>query len=89
MPNLKNATKALKQSLKHADRNKVVSANIDSMRRQFRKLLEAGKIEDATKLVRELGKALDKAVTKHVLKMNTVARIKSRTAITLAKATKK
>lgn len=89
MPNLKNATKALKQSLKRADRNKVVAANIDSMRRQFRKLLEAGKIEEAGKLVRELGKTLDKAVTKHVLKLNTAARIKSRTTINLAKAMKK
>jgi len=86
MPNLKNAKKALKQSIARASRNKIVEANIDSMRRQFRKLLEAGKHEDASKLVRDLGKTLDKAVTKNVLKLNTAARIKSRTAIRLAKS---
>lgn len=86
MPNLKNAKKALKQSLVRADRNRVVEANIDSMRRQFRKMLEAGKHDDAKKLVHDLGKALDKAVTKNVVKLNTAARIKSRTAIHLAKS---
>ncbi|MCR4312370.1 MAG: 30S ribosomal protein S20 [Candidatus Uhrbacteria bacterium] len=88
MPNLKNAKKALKQSIVHADRNKIVKANIDSMRRQFRKLLESAKLDEAKKLVHDLGKALDKAVTKHVVKPNTAARIKSRTAIRLAKSAK-
>lgn len=89
MPNLKNAKKALKQSLVRTERNKIVSANIDSMRRNFRKLLEAGKIDDATKLVRDLGKALDKAVTKKVVKLNAASRIKSRAMATLKKASSK
>lgn len=89
MPNLKNAKKALAQSLVRADRNKVVRANIDSMRRKFRKLLEAGKIDEAKTLVRDLGKALDKAVTKNVVKLNAAARIKGRAVKNLNKAVTK
>ncbi len=86
MPNLKNAKKALVQSVKHAERNGLVRASLDSMRRKFRKMLESGQIDDAKKLVRDMSQALDKAVTKRVVKINTAARIKSRTAKRLAKA---
>ena len=86
MPNLRNAKKALKQSEVRRVRNANVKGHIDTMRRSFRKLLEAGKIEDAQKLVRELDQAMDKAVTKHVFKANTAARVKSRTMIALNKA---
>ena len=86
MPNLRNAKKALGQSRVRAARNANVKGHIDTMRRSFRKLLEAGKIEDAQKLVRELDQAMDKAVTKHVFKANTAARVKSRTMLALNKA---
>lgn len=78
MPNLKNAKKALRQSIVRAERNTAVREHIDYMRRSFRKLLEAKKFEEAQKLMNDLTKSLDKAVTKKVLKLNTVARIKSR-----------
>lgn len=80
MPNLKNAKKALRQSIVRAERNDAVREHIDYMRRSFRKLLEAKKFDDAQKLMRDLTQALDKAVTKKVLKLNTVSRIKSRAA---------
>lgn len=86
MPNLRNAKKALSQSRVRAVRNANVKGHIHTMRRAFRKLLEAGKIEDAQKLVRELDQAMDKAVTKHVFKANTAARVKSRTMLALNKA---
>ncbi len=86
MPNLRNAKKALNQSRVRAVRNANVKGHIDTMRRSFRKLLDAGKIEDAQKLVRELDQAMDKAVTKHVFKANTAARVKSRTMLALNKA---
>lgn len=86
MPNLRNAKKALKQSDVRRVRNANVKGHIDTMRRSFRKLLEAGKIEDAQKLVRELDQAMDKAVTKHVFKANTAARVKSRAMLALNKA---
>jgi len=78
MPNLKNAKKALRQSIVRAERNTAVREHIDYMRRSFRKLLESKKFDEAQKLMNELTQALDKAVTKKVLKLNTVSRIKSR-----------
>lgn len=80
MPNLKNAKKALRQSVVRAERNTAVREHIDYMRRSFRKLLEAKKLDEAQKLMSELTQALDKAVTKKVLKLNTVSRLKSRAA---------
>jgi small subunit ribosomal protein S20 len=80
MPNLKNAKKALRQSIVRAERNTAVREHIEYMRRSFRKLLESKKFDEAQKLMNELTQALDKAVTKKVLKLNTVSRIKSRAA---------
>lgn len=88
MPILKNAKKALRQSKVRAERNLKVKENIAYMRRNFRKLLEAKKFDEAQTVVRDLSKALDKAVTKGVVKKNAAARIKSRTAVRLNKAGK-
>lgn len=88
MPNLKNAKKALRQSLVRAERNATVKASIAFMRRNFRKLLEDKKIDEATKVLHDLGKALDKAVGKNVVKLNTAARVKSRAATKLNAAKK-
>ncbi|NBS70033.1 30S ribosomal protein S20 [bacterium] len=78
MPNLKNAKKALRQSVVRAERNTAIREHIDYVRRSFRKLLEAKKFDEAHKLMSELTQSLDKAVTKKVMKLNTVSRIKSR-----------
>lgn len=88
MPNLNNAKKALRQSVKRAERNALVTANIAYMRRSFRKLLEGKKVEDARKLLVDLTQALDKAVSKNILKKNTVARLKSRATKNLNAAAK-
>lgn len=86
MPNLRNAKKALAQSRVRAARNANVKGHIDSLRRSFRKLLASGNIDEAQKLVRELDQAMDKSVTKRVIKANTAARVKSRTMLALNKA---
>ncbi|PJA46740.1 30S ribosomal protein S20 [Candidatus Uhrbacteria bacterium CG_4_9_14_3_um_filter_36_7] len=78
MPILKNAKKALRQSIKHANHNKNVQAEIHSLRIKFRKSLEAKKTEDASELAKQIGKKLDKAASKDILKKNTAARYKSR-----------
>ena len=56
------------------------------MRRRFRKMLEKGQLDDAKKMIPEFDKKLDKAVTKHMLKKNKSARLKSRIAAMLHKA---
>ena len=78
MPNLKNAKKALRQSKVRADRNKVALAEIHSLRVKLRKALTSKKVEEATEVARLVGKKLDKAVQKKLLKLNTVSRYKSR-----------
>lgn len=83
MPNLDNAKKALRQSLVRAERNAKTKATISYLRRSFRKLLEDKQIAEATKVFHDLGKALDKAVGKNVLKLNNAARVKSRAALKL------
>lgn len=88
MPILPNAKKALRQSQVRAERNLKVKENISYLRRNFRKLLEAKKFDEAKAVVRDLTKLLDKAVSKGVVKKNTAARIKSRTAVRLNKESK-
>ncbi len=78
MPNLANAKKALRQSKKKADRNKVVFEEIQSLRRRFRKLLEAKKFDEAKLMTDLINKKSDKAVTKRVIKKNHASRIKAR-----------
>jgi len=78
MPNLQNAKKALRQADKRAQRNKVIKAEIHSLRVKVRKALTAKNIEEATTVAQLVAKKLDKAAQKKVFKMNTVARYKSR-----------
>ena len=89
MPNLDNAKKALRQADKRAARNKVIRDEIHSLRRSFRKLVDSGKIEDAKKMVPLMDKKLDKSVTKNIFKKNKIARVKSRLAAKLNKASAK
>lgn len=89
MPNLQNAKKALRQSATRASRNLKRISEINSLTRQFRKALEASKVDDAKKLISTIYKQLDKAVTKKIVKKNTAARTKSRIAANLNKALKK
>ena len=78
MPNLQNAKIALRQSDKRAQRNKIVKAEIKSLRVKLRKALTAKKIDESKEVARLVCKKLDKAVQKNVFKKNTVARYKSR-----------
>lgn len=89
MPNLQNAIKALRQANARALRNSVRTNAVDSMKRQFRKNLEAGKTAEAQTIFVKLGQALDKAAGKGTIKSNTVSRTKSRLALRLNAASKK
>jgi ribosomal protein S20 len=88
MPNLTNAKKALRQSQAKALKNAEAKAKITYLRRSFRKLIEDKKFDDARKLMTELTQTLDKAVSKNLMKRNTVDRVKSRAMTNLNKASK-
>ena len=78
MPNLANAKKALRQSKKHAAKNLIVRAEIHRLRVSFRKAVDAKKKDEAVKFASDMGKKLDKAQQKNIMKKNAVARLKSR-----------
>jgi ribosomal protein S20 len=88
MPILKNAEKALRKSIVRGERNADKKAKIAFMRRNFRKLIEGKKFDEASAVLRDLAQTLDKAVTQNLMKRNTVDRIKSRATLGLAKARK-
>ena len=80
MPIKENAKKALRQSIKRHARNVAVKENIKKLIKVTKKSVAAKKIEDAAVALKNVGKALDKAVQKKILKKNTAARLKSRLA---------
>ena len=88
MPILPNAKKALRQSIRRGKRNKTILDEIDSLRRHFKVSLKEKKVEEAKKLVQSLTQKMDKAVSKKILKQNTVSRLKSRMVIAVNKAGK-
>lgn len=78
MPNKDNAKKALRQNVKRAKHNKMVTAEIHSLRVKLRKMVDVKNLQEAEAVARVVGKKLDKALAKKMLKKNTVARYKSR-----------
>ena len=80
MPILKNAKKALRQSVRRAARNKTILDEIASLRRHFKVAMKEKKVDEAKKLALAIGTKMDKSVSKKILKQNTVARLKSRMA---------
>lgn len=84
MPITDSAKKALRQSktrrVKNLSRIRVYKSNV----KEFRKLVKAGKFDDAKKLLPKVYKALDKAAKTGVIKKNKASRLKSRTSVLLA-----
>jgi small subunit ribosomal protein S20 len=78
MPNKASAKKALRQSDRRTERNKIVKAEIKSLRIKLRKAIDATNVSTAEEVAKTLGKKLDKAVAKNVYKQNTAARYKAR-----------
>jgi small subunit ribosomal protein S20 len=75
MPNKPSAKKALRQATK---RNVWNNARRAAFRNAIKKALKATSAEEATKLIKEAQKALDKAAKRGVIKKNTAARKLSR-----------
>lgn len=78
MPNLANAKKALRQSIAKSKKNKVIKDELHSMKRAFKKHLDAKELKEAEEMLPKLQKSLDKMVTKNIIKKNTAARTMSR-----------
>ncbi len=85
MPITKSAKKALRVSLRKKEKNLFWKNKIKLSLRKSRKAISA-KSKDASRLVAETIKTLDKAASKKVVHKNTAARKKSRLVKALNKA---
>ena len=80
MPNIKSAIKRVSVIEKKTLRNNMIKSGYKSAVKKFEQAVEAGNIEDATKLFSEATKKVDQACTKGVIVKNTAARKKSNMA---------
>lgn len=77
MPNIKSAKKRVKVIEKKTLRNNMIKSSYRTAVRKFEEAIEAGNIEEATKLFSDATKKIDQACTKGVIVKNTAARKKS------------
>ncbi len=85
MPITRGAKKANRASLRKRVFNLRRKNAMNDVVKKVRKLVASGQNEEATKLMPEAYKAIDKAAKRGVIKDNTAARKKSRLAIALGK----
>ena len=84
MPITKSAHKALRQSKRRRVRNLAQSNAYKTVTKEFKRLVAAGKKNDAAKLLSTVYKKIDKAAKTGVIKKNKAARLKSASAGLLA-----
>ncbi len=77
MANIKSQIKRIKTNEKARQRNKAVKSSVRTAIRKFREAAQAGDKNAAAELMREAGKALDKAASKGVIHRNQAANKKS------------
>lgn len=77
MPNIKSAKKRVKIIEKKTLRNNMIKSSYKTAIKRFELALDAGNIEEATKLMSVATKKVDQACTKGVIVKNTAARKKS------------
>lgn len=85
MPITKSAKIALRKSSKKRKFNIEKKIVLKKAKKDFLKLLEMGKIEEAKKMLPRVYKLLDKAVKINLIKKNKAARDKSRLAKKITK----
>lgn len=78
MPIKKASFKSLRQSKKHAIRNRLAKLQIGDARRAFRKAMDSSEVKKAEEAVKRAIKLLDKAYSRGIMKLNAVSRHKSR-----------
>lgn len=80
MPNIKSAIKRTKVIEKKTLRNNMIKSGYRTAVKKVEQAIEAGNIEEATKLFADATKKIDQACTKGVIVKNTAARKKSNLA---------
>ncbi|MFC0506865.1 30S ribosomal protein S20 [Micromonospora costi] len=77
MANIKSQIKRNRQNEKRRLRNKSVKSSLKTAIRKFHEAAETGDVEQATALMRDASRKLDKAVSKGVIHANQAANRKS------------
>ena len=77
MANIKSQIKRNRQNEKRRLRNKAVKSSLKTAIRKFHQATAAGDTENATALMRDASRKLDKAVSKGVIHKNQAANRKS------------
>ncbi|MGX7827442.1 30S ribosomal protein S20 [Actinokineospora sp. 24-640] len=85
MANIRSQMKRIKTNEKRRQRNKAVKSSVKTAVRKFREAAESGDKTTAETLLREAGRALDKAAGKGVIHANQAANKKSAMALRLNK----
>ena len=78
MPNIKSSKKAVKVIAKKTANNHELKMRVQNLIRNCDKAIASGNKEEADKLLKDIQKYADKAVSKGFMKANTVNREKSR-----------
>lgn len=86
MPNLAQAKKALRKSVKAHARNEAARQSIHKVRKAARVSLTAKDVKKAGAAAKELQVLVDKAAKRGIMHPNKAARIKSRLAKQISKA---
>ena len=86
MPNTKSAERRMRNSARKHLQNRSVKSRLHSLEKSYLALLSAGKRDDASKALRAVTSAFDKAAKSGVVHRATADRKKSRLAVRLAAA---
>lgn len=78
MPITKSAEKALRQNVRRRKINLKRKSDLKSVIKDYKKLVVAGKKEEAKKYLPQVYKKLDKSVKVNLIKKNKASRLKSR-----------
>ncbi len=89
MPITTSAKKALRSSRRKREFNMARKEAMTTAVKKFRKLVTAGKIDEAKKMISTVDQTIDKAAKTNLIKKNNASRIKSRLAAMLKKASGK
>ncbi len=78
MPNIKSSKKAVKVIAKKENNNHELKMRVHNLIKNCEKAIAASNKEEADKLLKDIQKYIDKAVSKGLIKNNTADRQKSR-----------
>ncbi len=78
MPNLRNAKKALRKSLRRYEHNKRIRTRVKRWIKKYMTLLKEGKKDEASKILPFVQKLIDKAAKRNIFHRNKASRMVSR-----------